>query len=67
MMWYNVWGNTRSCALDAHGNDRVGYSIWGRHFWNRKCRMITRWLQEFAVLKCEATANSVAGHATHEQ
>ena len=26
--------------------------------------MITRWLQEFAVLKCEATANSVAaGHA----
>ena len=26
----------------------------GRHFWNRKC--------EFAVFKCEATANSVTGH-----
>ena len=34
----------------------------GRHFWNRKCRKKTWWQQEFAVLKCEAAANSVAGH-----
>ena len=34
----------------------------GRHFWNRKCRKKTWWQQEFAVLKCEATANSVTGH-----
>ena len=38
-----------------------------RHFWNQKCRTITWWLREFAVFKCEATANSVAGHAMHEQ
>ena len=34
----------------------------GRHFWNRKCRKKTWWQQEFAVFKCEATANSVTGH-----
>ena len=34
----------------------------GRHFWNRKCRKKTWWQQEFAVLRCEATANSVTGH-----
>ena len=33
-----------------------------RHFWNRKCREKTWWQQEFAVFKCEATANSVTGH-----
>ena len=32
-----------------------------RHFWNRKCRKKTWWQQEFAVFKCEATANSVTG------
>ena len=35
---------------------------YGRHFWNRKCRKKTWWQQEFAVFKCEATANSVTGH-----
>ena len=30
----------------------------GRHFWNRKCRKKPWWQQEFAVFKCEATANS---------
>ena len=35
----------------------------GRHFWNRKCRKKTWWQQEFAVFECEATANSVTGHA----
>ena len=34
----------------------------GMHFWNRKCRKKTWWQQEFAVFKCEATANSVTGH-----
>ena len=34
----------------------------GRHFWNRKCRKKTWWQQEFAVFKCEATANFVTGH-----
>ena len=34
----------------------------GRHFWNRKCRKKTWWQQEFAVFKCEATANSVTEH-----
>ena len=34
----------------------------GRHFWNRKCRKKTWWQQEFAVFKCEATANSVTGN-----
>ena len=34
----------------------------GRHFWNRKCRKKTWWQQEFAVLKCEAKANSITGH-----
>ena len=34
----------------------------GRHFWNRKCRKKTWWQQEFAVFKCEATANSITGH-----
>ena len=34
----------------------------GRHFWNRKCRKKTWGQQEFAVFKCEATANSVTGH-----
>ena len=34
----------------------------GRHFWNRKCRKKMWWQQEFAVFKCEATANSVTGH-----
>ena len=34
----------------------------GRYFWNRKCRKKTWWQQEFAVFKCEATANSVTGH-----
>ena len=34
----------------------------GRHFWNRKCRKKTWWQQEFAIFKCEATANSVTGH-----
>ena len=41
----------------------------GRHFWNRKCRKKTWWQQEFAVFKCEATANSVLRSAggRHEQ
>ena len=34
----------------------------GRHFWNRKCCKKTWRQQEFAVFKCEATANSVTGH-----
>ena len=34
----------------------------GRHFWNRKCRKKTWRQQEFAVFKCEATANSFTGH-----
>ncbi|RHR03805.1 hypothetical protein DWX68_00520 [Clostridium sp. AF20-7] len=34
----------------------------GRSFWNQKCRKKTWWQQEFAVFKCEATANSVTGH-----
>ena len=34
----------------------------GRHFWNRKCRKKTWGQQEFAIFKCEATANSVTGH-----
>ena len=51
----------------AMTTDKRFVTVHDRHFWNRKCRMITRWLQEFAVLKCEATANSVAGHAMHEQ
>ena len=34
----------------------------GRHFWNRKCHKKTWWQQEFAVFKCEATANSDTGH-----
>ena len=34
----------------------------GRHFWNRKCHKKTWGQQEFAVFKCEATANSVTGH-----
>ena len=38
------------------------YRFTGRHFWNRKCRKKTWWQQEFAVFKCEATANSVTGH-----
>ncbi len=32
------------------------------YIWNRKCRKKTWWQQEFAVFKCEATANSVTGH-----
>ena len=44
----------------------IGMQKWllftGRHFWNRKCRKKTWWQQEFAVFKCEATANSVTGH-----
>ena len=39
-----------------------GLLFTGRHFWNRKCRKKTWWQQEFAVFKCEATANSVTGH-----
>ncbi|RHQ16897.1 guanylate kinase [Clostridium sp. AM48-13] len=38
----------------------IGLRDW--HFWNRKCRKKTWWQQEFAVFKCEATANSVTGH-----
>ena len=34
----------------------------GRHIWERKCRKKTWWQQEFAVFKCETTANSVTGH-----
>ena len=39
-----------------------GLLFTGRHFWNRKCRKKMWWQQEFAVFKCEATANSVTGH-----
>ena len=39
-----------------------GLMFTDRHFWNRKCRKKTWWQQEFAVFKCEATANSVTGH-----
>ena len=43
----------------------IGMQKWllftGRHFWNRKCCKKTWWQQEFAVFKCEATANSVTG------
>ena len=42
------------------GKKRLLYT--GRHFWNRKCRKKTWRQQEFAVFKCEATANSVTGH-----
>ena len=42
------------------GRKRLLYT--GRHFWNRKCRKKTWWQQEFAVFKCEATANAVTGH-----
>ena len=46
----------------AHIMDQMGIrGIAGEHFWNRKCRKKTWWQQEFAVLKCEATANSVTG------
>ena len=41
---------------------KISLLFTGRHFWNRKCRKKTRWQQEFAVFKCEATANSVTGH-----
>ena len=34
----------------------------GRHFWKRRCRKIRWWQQEFAIFKCEATANPVTGH-----
>ena len=61
---------TLSWMLD--GRDKVSVQVieagkqallfTGRHFWNRKCRKKTWWQQEFAVLKCEATANSVTGH-----
>ena len=40
----------------------AGLLFTGKHFWNRKCRKKTWWQQEFAVFKCEATANSVTGH-----
>ena len=43
-------------------NDICPLLFTGRHFWNRKCRKKTWWQQEFAVFKCEATANSVTGH-----
>ena len=43
-----------------YGDEGVLFT--GRHFWNRKCRKKTWWQQEFAVFKCEATANSVTGH-----
>ena len=61
---------TLSWMLD--GRDKVSVQVieagkqallfTGRHFWNRKCRKKTWWQQEFAVFKCEATANSVTGH-----
>ena len=41
---------------------KISLLFTGRHFWNRKCRKKTRWQQEFAVFKCEATENSVTGH-----
>ena len=41
---------------------KISLLFTGRHFWNRKCRKKTWWQQEFAVFKCEATANSVTGH-----
>ena len=44
------------------GMEESGGCLWGGHFWNRKCRKKTWWQQEFAVFKCEATANSVTGH-----
>ncbi|WP_294337908.1 hypothetical protein [uncultured Clostridium sp.] len=44
------------------GPDEMVLLFPGRHFWNRKCRKKTWWQQEFAVFKCEATANSVTGH-----
>ena len=34
----------------------------GRHIRDRKCHKRTWRQQEFAVFKCEATANSVTGH-----
>ena len=47
--------------MAAYRNE-VAILYTGRHFWNRKCRKKTWWQQEFAVFKCEATANSVTGH-----
>ena len=44
------------------GMEESGGCLWGGHFWNRKCRKKTWGQQEFAVFKCEATANSVTGH-----
>ena len=41
---------------------KISLLFTGRHFWNRKCRKKTWRQQEFAVFKCEATANSVTGH-----
>ena len=34
----------------------------GRHIWDRKRHKRTWRQQEFAVFKCETTANSVTGH-----
>ena len=55
--------------LDMEMRKRYLGMFWGSYcsrvgtFWNRKCRKKTWWQQEFAVFKCEATANSVTGHA----
>ena len=58
------YGSTVAEAVDGRPERQRKISLLctGRHLWNRKCRKKTRWQQEFAVFKCEATANSVTGH-----
>ena len=70
--WYQKGGEFIVTALQSFFisvmASVISYLLYiGRHFWNRKCRTITWWLREFALFKCEATANSVAGHAMHER
>ena len=66
---FKIFSRQKRVRRDNRGFCTVpGYSVkpllllTGRHFWNRKCRKKTWWQQEFAVFKCEATANSVTGH-----
>ena len=58
--WKNIW---KFSLLGTYARTVIILLLYtGRHFWNRKCRKKTWWQQEFAVFKCEATANSVTGH-----
>ena len=57
-----VWQLRDRIFMNGRNPEKMELITVGRHFWNRKCRKETRWQQEFAVLKCEATANSGTGH-----